>query len=355
MRRPLLHLFVVAAFTCVGLASHGAGVEQQPPIGDIVKLVWPEVQLDRDEQDAVVNGRVVGTILDARHPSELVFFGAARIDATPSVFMDAAAHPAALWRGAKVPRTGTVAQPAAPGDIAQMQLPDMDLDALRSCEPGDCSVKMSAAEMKRLADAARNHPERWRDALQREFHAVIVDRIRAYQRSGLSGLAPFHDHDKPLDAARTFSQLAAATVVANETARQLIEYLARYPTLPLPAGAHEQIYWLQTVQTPKPTIQVLHATFRLGTDHPSVEALVVSRQVFATHYINGSLAITALVRDNGGRRYLLYMHRTAADGLEGAFSGLRRFFIQRRIRSGARDAFAELKTRIERRANPGSR
>jgi hypothetical protein len=293
---------------------------------------------------------VVGTILDARHPSQLVFFGAARISVTPGVFINAVANTAALWRGAKVPRTGTFSRPAMPADVEEMQLPDADLDALRGCRPGDCSVKVSADEMKRLAEAARRDPERWRDALQREFRSVVVDRIRAYQTSGMAGLAPFHDHEQPIDPARAFSQVAAATNLVNETARQLVEYLARYPALPLPPGAREQIYWLQTVQTPKPTIQALHGTFRLGTDHPAVEAVVVSRQVFATHYVNASLAVTALVRDDAGNRYLFYMNRSAADGLEGAFPGLRRFFIERRIRPGARDAFAALKTRLEQRA-----
>lgn len=75
--------------------------------------------------------------------------------------------------------------------------------------------------------------------------------------------------------------------------------------------------------------------------------VVLSRQVLATHYINGSLALTILTRA-APERYLVYVNWTDVDGLGGFFSGLRRYFVERRVRSAARRAFETFKERIER-------
>jgi hypothetical protein len=63
--------------------------------------------------------------------------------------------------------------------------------------------------------------------------------------------------------------------------------------------------------------------------------------------VNGALAMTALVRDESGRRYMVYLNRVSADGLTGVLSGIRWSFIERRIRSGARAAFDLMRQRIE--------
>lgn len=57
--------------------------------------------------------------------------------------------------------------------------------------------------------------------------------------------------------------------------------------------------------------------------------------------------MTALVRDGSGPRHLLYLNRVSADGVSGFLSGIRRFFIERRIKSGARGALEWMRRRIE--------
>ena len=143
-----------------------------------------------------------------------------------------------------------------------------------------------------------------------------------------------------------FAQLLASARLAREYAPRLADYLERYPRAPLPDGAEQHLHWLHTVLLPKPTIQVWHSTIQRQTAADVSEVVVLSRQVLATHYISGSLALMILT-PAAPARYLVYVNWTAVDGLDGFLSGLRRYFVERRVRSAARDAFETFKKRIE--------
>jgi hypothetical protein len=120
----------------------------------------------------------------------------------------------------------------------------------------------------------------------------------------------------------------------TEGAPRLAEYIEDSPQASLP-GRDSFLYWLETTHTPKPTVQVVHVTIdrRRGARAASPEILVVSRQVFASHYVNGSLSLSVLVADRArSRRYLAYVTRAHVDGVNGWLGGLRRLFIESSVR-----------------------
>jgi hypothetical protein len=73
---------------------------------------------------------------------------------------------------------------------------------------------------------------------------------------------------------------------------------------------------------------------------------VASRQIFASHYITGSLAVTAITGGASGR-YLTYLNRSRVDILDGIFGGLVRRIAERRIREEAGDVVNGLRRRLE--------
>ena len=84
-----------------------------------------------------------------------------------------------------------------------------------------------------------------------------------------------------------------------------------------------------------------------GARGPLPEAVVASRQVFATHYVTGSLALTAVVGGrNGTPRYLAYLNRSRVDVLDGFFGGLVRRVAERRLRNEAGQVVDGLRQRL---------
>jgi hypothetical protein len=301
---------------------------------------------DQTRRDIRSGGTVVGT-LDAHDPSQIVVFAAARIDVSPEQFVERVRDSPRLWRGQGIPVTGKFSTPIRVDDVTEMSLSDDDLQALRRCQPGACEVKLAGAQMARIKSAVERAPADWRAAALDAFRLVVMQAIETYRREGLSGLHAINDHEAPIDRHATFSRLMAAADIARNVTPGLAQYLAHYPRLALPAGAEEQLHWLQTVLLPKPTIQVWHATIQRRPALDVADVAVLSRQVLATHYVNGSLALTILTRA-APERYLVYVNWTSVDGLDGILSAIRRYFVERRVRSAARKAFETFKDRIER-------
>jgi hypothetical protein len=71
--------------------------------------------------------------------------------------------------------------------------------------------------------------------------------------------------------------------------------------------------------------------------------------VYATHYISALLSISALLRDerDPSRQYLAYMNRSKLDGLRGWLQGVKRHFVEGRVRSSAEALFETQRQRIE--------
>jgi hypothetical protein len=78
------------------------------------------------------------------------------------------------------------------------------------------------------------------------------------------------------------------------------------------------------------------------------DALVAGKEIFATHYVNASLGLTAILRGApGGSNYLAYLNRSEVDMLGGVFGGLVRWFMQRRVKGEAANVLQELRRRLE--------
>ena len=76
--------------------------------------------------------------------------------------------------------------------------------------------------------------------------------------------------------------------------------------------------------------------------------IVAGKQIFATHYMNGALSFTAVLRGPAGAsNHLVHLNRLEIDVLDGLFGPLKRAIIQRRIRRETAAVFRALRRRLE--------
>lgn len=304
-------------------------------------LDWlePWIELEADDLRNLYAGRIVAKMLPARD-SEIAVFLAAATDVDPADFIGAVRDPQRLWTSQQVPHVRRFSSPPRLKDLDALQFRESDVRAIRRCRPGNCDVKLTATEMRRLQAA---------DSIQREFRRVVFDRVIEYIERGFRSTSDFHDHEEQVDPLTVASGLLLRSPWLMEGAPRIGAYIEDFPNRTLPGG-DSFLYWLETQYTPKPTVQVVHVFIhrRVPTSAAMPEVLVVSRQVYASHYLNGSLSLTVLVGDRGGsRRYLAYATRARIDGLQGWLSGLRRLLIERSVRRRGAAAFEEQRRRIE--------
>ena len=74
---------------------------------------------------------------------------------------------------------------------------------------------------------------------------------------------------------------------------------------------------------------------------------LISREIFATHYRNASLGLTAVTEDAAGHRYLVYVNRSQLDLLSGVFGGWKRALVEGKLKSESASVFNEVRRRLE--------
>ena len=109
----------------------------------------------------------------------------------------------------------------------------------------------------------------------------------------------------------------------------------------------ELIVWSKIKFGLKPVIAINHITIYKRERELGPQILAVSKQLYANHYFNASLALTAFVTLPGPTSYLVYENRSRADGLEGAFSKLKRSVVEKKAVEGLKGILENSKVTLE--------
>lgn len=253
----------------------------------------------------------------------------------------------AMKRGRYAPAVRRFSDPPRVEDLSTLELDADDLDALRDCRPGDCGLKLSESEMATLAPLARARRPGWQAEVQRAYRDAILARAKHYLASGLAGVPPYRDRETPVRLEDEFRGLVAQSgFLARVPA--LTDFLSRYPTVRTPE-IESFLYWSKEILGRKPVVSITHVTMSRGSG--GADAMVVSRQVYASHYMTGSIAVTAIAGE--APRYLLYLNRSRVDVLDGFFGGLARRIVEGRLRDEAGQVVDSLRRRLEAGEPPG--
>ena len=302
-------------------------------------VVTPCVTLTPGDQQALGRGDVVSRTLPGRE-YQVGLFAVTRTAAAPATLVDATRNIADMKKSTFVTAVRRFSNPPQLSDLETLVLVDRDVEALTHCRVGDCAFKLTAPEIELLG---RLHTEggKSRDALQRAFRRVLLNRVTAYLGGGLSALPPIANRDGARPLASTMAELQAtqAPCLAHPAAAQFVRDGSG-------RDVESFLYWSQELyRSGRPVILVTH----VAIVQDAANATVVGKQVFASRYMDGSVAMTAITTDQAtGTRYLVYLNRSSVDLLGGFLSGIRRSIIESRLRGQVPDIIQRLRGRLER-------
>lgn len=329
----------VALSVCVGRS----GAEALDPFD----FFAPTIQLTAAERQRLDAGQPAVRMLTGRD-REVAVFAAQRTNITADRLVAWVHSIEALKKSALVPIIQRFSDPPVMSDLTRMVLPVDDLRAIRYCQPADCDLKLTSAEMTALKPAALGGTSPAADArLQDAFRATILDRVRRYHSGGHTAIGQYDDGstDRPLQT--DFASLLGRSPYLTERLAPLAAHLLGAPAHRV-HGIESFLYWSQDTVRSRPVMAATHVAIVRGRDASQPLVLVAGKQIFALHYMNASLSITALI--GGGPdlpTYLVYVNRTDVDVISGFFGGLARSLIEGRIRSEANTAIVDLRKRLE--------
>jgi hypothetical protein len=327
VRVALVLVLLIAVNPCA-IHAHGS-YSPSDPFG----FLHPVIQLSQEDRQRIDGRGVIVRILPA-NGHELATLVAGSLSVGPDALLASVRNIVELKKSSFVPQIGRFSAQPRLEDLGALTLDDVDFNEIRHCRPQRCGLKLAPDEIVQLQQTTAAGPSNLRAALELEFRRIMVSRATDYLRHG------------DQRTGREFWTLLEHSPYVQERMPQLRAYLERYPVAPLPR-AESFLYWSKETYAWKPMISVTHVTIVRGTgENGAPELLIASRDVFSTRYTSGSFVLTLLfpAADDVSRRYLVYLNRTWVDGLR----GLWRPFVEHRIKSQARNVFADARTRIER-------
>ncbi|HXH07614.1 MAG TPA: hypothetical protein VNI83_13615 [Vicinamibacterales bacterium] len=282
-----------------------------------------------------------------RRGDEVAMAAAVAVDVDGERFVAWMQHIDQLYRSRFVPAIARFSARPRLADLDGLTLDHDDLEDLRRCRPGDCGLKLSAAEMAAIRRAIRDAGQNWRRAAEEAFRQAVLGRVDAFLDGGHDACPPYEDHLPPVHPADELAALLAGmpsgwlpdpTVLAALKAR----------TVPTDAPIESFLYWAKEAPSgSKPLITVTRVMIHPGAG--PAEITVTAEQVYASHYLTASLTVTALLRDAAtGRAYLVYLRRARADVFRGVLGKLVHRALEGRMRSAASAGLATLRARLER-------
>lgn len=324
----------------------GAVTPQTMAVPDPFAFFRPTVSLTDAEQRKLDEGDAIVKVVRARD-REIAIVSAARVNVDGDRLVAWVRQIDGLKRGRYVSAIGRFSQPPRIEDLGALTLDDDDLEEVRHCRSGACGVKMSGEEIAHLRQTAAAAGTNWKPAVQGTFRKIVLARVEKYLTDGLAGSSPYHDQKIPVSLDAEFAAIIDESEFLVARQPDLTDYLTQYPRR-ASAGIESFLYWSKEALGGKPIITVTHVSI-IRSQEPGVpEALVAARQIFATHYMTGSLALTTIT---GGAdrspRYLMYLNRSRVDVLDGLFGGLVRRIVERRLRTEALEVVRGFRQRLE--------
>lgn len=276
---------------------------------DPFSLLGPATLTPADRR-ALERGEVVSRTLDGT-AGQVGVFAISRTSAAAEALMTMARSIEDLKRSSFVKGIGRFSDPPRLDDLNALVLPPKELQAAIACRPGSCSLKLQPQEIERLVEEASRKGADQEERVQRAFRGVVLARVTSYLAGGAPDLAPL---------------------------------VNRAPA----AGTESFLYWsIESYGTGKPVVLVTHVNI-LQSAAPGDSAVVIGKQIFANHYINEGLAVTAIATDAAtGTRFLIYRNQTSVDLLGGILGPIRRAVLESRLRRDVPGIIQKLRTRLE--------
>lgn len=316
----------------------------QTPI-DPFAFFRPSVAVSADDRRQLDRGEPIARSVPARN-RQIAVFVAIAVNVNGDRLVAWMRQIEKLKKSSYVHAIRRFSDPPVVDDLAALILDDKDLEEIRRCRPADCGLKLTGTEMGQLQRAVIDAGTAWKPALQQAFRQLVLQRVSSYLQGGHAALGRYEDEEGRDSLEAGFSLLLQQSEYLTRGMPQFAEYLNRYPQAAMP-GVESFVYWSKEGVSGKPIVSATQVSM-VRRDDPSLpEVIVAGKEIFATHYTNASLGLTAIVRGSNSRNYLVYLNRTEVDVLGGFFGGLVRTVMGRRLKSEASDVLRGLRDRLE--------
>ena len=342
-----MYVLVRAAAVLAACALTAGSAPRPQPSPEIQDLLRQAAFFSGADIAAVQRGEPVARVLETER-AEVAVAGAVRIHAPRERILDRHRDLSLLARSDIVMQVGRFGRAPAAGDLREVVFEPYDLDSLRECEPGDCAVRLTTAMMARFQQGVNWRAPDWRTRAAELRREALAEYVAEYRAQGDQALAEYHNKETPLRLQDQFTILFRQSGFVAPLAPDAFRYVQEYPKLTI-AGTDDVFYWSKDNFGLRPVLSVTHLSLHAPpAGAPSRAGLVVSKQIYATHYFDAALGITIALDDQSGGSYMVVINRARTRSLTSRFRGFVRGIVQGRSRDGLEKMLRGTKEALER-------
>lgn len=339
--------FVIAAAFALALASLLAAQQNAAEVTHYLKDV---AKFSPDELASLDAGHVIAQTSSSGDEGEIAVVAAVRIRASKERVADYFHLLVTYVDGEVTQQIGQFHNPPRPEDVASLTLPDDDVRNLKSCKPGDCDVKLGGAGLAEIQSAINWSAPDAVTQINALARRRLVGYVGAYMRQGDAALITYNDRSEPVSMNAEWQGLLRNSPNIMTYAPALAQYLAHYPTATLTGGS-DFIYWAKEVYAGNPVVHADHMV-RWQDPKKSDRITIAQKQIYASHYYNGSLAITTILDSttagNTPTSTVIYFNRSRGDLLKGGLGGgVKRRVAESQAKSAAEQTLGSMKSALE--------
>jgi hypothetical protein len=325
-----------------------------PP--EIEQFLLHVAKFSQADISALENGTVIAKVESGGADTEVVTVAAVKVSAATEQVARYYGQMITYVDGAITKAFGKFSTPPAPTDVKDLSLDQDDIDQLKACKRGNCDIRIGGTNLDTARSSVTWNAPDSASQVNALVRRAVIEYVGAYMKSGDAALMTYNDRSEPVSLKQQWQGILAGSPYFQQYSPALREYLEQYPRKPL-QGATDLLYWVKEHYTGlKPVISIVHSVIYLPPEHPE-RIVVVQKQLYASHYYDGSLAVANVIGTPQGTppaTYLIYGNRSRGDLLKGGFGGLRRKIARDQAKKSAEQTLGTIKSVLE-QAAPAAR
>ena len=333
-------LLIFFTFCIVIWLAPNTGLAQNS-VAEFHNLLRAKAAFDETGFAALEQGQTVVRLLPVQDKREVAVCGLVGLKVPADVFLQSFREGMARRTNPAILEIGTLSSTPSIDDLRTLTFEDRDLDDMKECVVGDCRLKLSAAMIERFHREVDLRAPDYRSQATQLLKQMLLEYVREYLARGDMALIEYNDKAQEVRVVEEQHALVTASNYVNDVISKFPQALKGFSTSELRL-VENAIVWSKIKFGLKPVIAINHIMVYKRDKETGPQVLIASRQIYANHYFNSSVALTAFVKIPGVNpgSYLFYENRSLADGLEGAFSKIKRGIVEDK-------AIAGLKTILE--------
>jgi hypothetical protein len=337
-------LLLLIAFCLTVFLGANAALAQHS-ISDLHDSLRQTAAFDQVDFATLAQGQTVVNSLPTNEKSEVAVSGVVGLDVPAEIFLQSFRESMTRKSSTAILEIGRFGSTPTIDDLKGLTIEERDLKDLKDCVVGDCKLKLSASMIERFQNELDPESPDYGGRASQLFKLMLVDYVRDYLTRGNSALIKYHDNSKEVHLADEQKALMRSSTYMNNVVPDVSEHLKGSSKSGM-SIVENALVWSKIKFGLKPVLAINHITVYKRQQNPQI--VVASRQIYANHYFDSSLALTAFMHIPGANpgSYLFYENRSRVDGLEGAFGKLKRGIVEDKALDGLKTILESSKANL---------